>query len=467
MKEKRFAWLIIPLFVALFLISVLSPFGDQKISQNGKQGPTIQKIQNLYQKDDQILKHTNEENHVTKQGHPKIFTVNSLQIGEEIVQRLDNSPEITHVHHNPSDTSHYYENQIIVKFHEELSDEQLKAHLTDIDGKLLNKMDSIYTFSSKGKTTVDLIQHFAPIDNVAYAEPNYIMMQNETTPNDLYYQRYQWNLPLIEAEAGWKITQGNDTVKIAVVDTGVDLEHPDLVKRLTTGFNALTESSDADDDNGHGTHVAGIIASEVNNHEGIAGLTWFNPIIPVKVMGEEGYGSTFDIAKGIIWATNQGARVINLSLGNYQHSDMLKDAIDYAFKRDVVLIAASGNDNTSQPSFPAAYPQVLSVAAVDYYGDRADFSNYGDYIDVSAPGVQIASTYFNKQYAALSGTSMAAPHVSALAGLIRSINPELRNKEVMEIIKNTTVDLGDKGKDIYFGEGLIDIVDALEVAAER
>lgn len=461
MKEKRFAWLIIPLFIALFLISVMAPFGDQ--NNSGHQGPTVQKIQNLYQKDDDILKHTREED-VTK---PKLFTVNSLQIGEEIVQRLDNSPKVTHVHHNPNETSHFFENQIIVKFHEDISEDQLNAYLTDINGQVIKRFDSIYTFESDGKTTVDLIQYFAPLDNVVYAEPNYLMMQNETAPNDIYYQRYQWNLPLIETEAGWQITQGNEAVKIAVVDTGVDLEHPDLVKRLTTGYNALSDTTDADDDNGHGTHVAGIIASEVNNHEGIAGLTWFNPIIPVKVMGEEGYGSTFDIAKGIIWATNQGAEVINLSLGNYQHSDMLKDAIDYAFKRDVVLIAASGNDNTSQPSFPAAYPQVLSVAAVDYYGDRANFSNYGDYIDVSAPGVQIASTYFNKQYAALSGTSMAAPHVSALAGLIRSINPDLRNTEVMEIIKNTTVDLGDRGKDIYFGEGLIDIVDALEVASER
>ncbi|MBP1943634.1 S8 family peptidase [Cytobacillus luteolus] len=464
MKERRFAWLILPLFIALFLISVMTPFGGQNNSENIHQGPTVQKIQSLYQKDDEILKHSSDD---TKQGHSKIFTVNSLQIGEEIVQRLDNSPKVTHVHHNPNETSHFYENQIIVKFREDISEDQLNTYLTAINGQVLKKFDSIFTFESESETTVDLIQFFAPIDNVAYAEPNYIMMQNETTPNDIYYQRYQWNLPLIEAEAGWEITQGNEAVKIAVVDTGVDLEHPDLVERLTDGYNALTDSNDADDDNGHGTHVAGIIASKVNNHEGIAGLTWYNPIIPIKVMGEEGYGSTFDIAKGIIWATNQGAEVINLSLGNYQHSDMLKDAIDYAFKKDVVLIAASGNDNTSQPSFPAAYPQVLSVAAVDYYGDRANFSNYGDYIDVSAPGVQIASTYFNKQYAALSGTSMAAPHVSALAGLIRSINPELRNTEVMEIIKKTTVDLGDRGKDIYFGEGLIDVVNALEVASDR
>ena len=466
MKEKGFTWIIIPIFASILFISVFSPFGVREDNTARQQGPTIQQIRGL-DKDKDLMQPKIIDKDDKNKGNNKLFTVNSIQIGESIKNDLNNSPKITTVNHNPSDSSHFFENQVIVKFKTDISENQLSTYLKEINGKLLKRMDSIYTFSSETKTTVDLIQYFAPIENVSYAEPNYIMMQNEISPpNDELYQRYQWNLPLIETEAGWRITQGDETVKIAVVDTGVDLEHPDLARRLTKGYNALNDSDQADDDNGHGTHVAGIIASEVNNHEGVAGITWFNPIIPVKVMGEEGYGSTFDIAKGIIWATDQGADVINLSLGNYQHSDMLKDAIDYAYRKDVVMVAASGNDNSSQPSYPAAYPEVLSVAAVDNYGERAPFSNYGDYIDVAAQGVQIASAYFNKQYAALSGTSMAAPHVAGLAGLIRSINPDLLNTEVMEIIQNTTIDLGDRGKDIYFGEGLIDIVDALEAASD-
>jgi type VII secretion-associated serine protease mycosin len=293
-------------------------------------------------------------------------------------------------------------------------------------------------------------------------------MQNDISmPNDqLYQERYQWNLPAIGTEQGWEISRGTEDIKIAIVDTGVDLDHPDLENRLVDGYNVIEDSDNPDDDNGHGTHVAGIIASETNNREGTAGVTWYNQIMPVKAMGAKGYGTTFDIAKGIVWAVDHGADVINLSLGNYQESNVLKQAIRYAFKKDVVMIAAAGNDSSNQPSFPSAYPEVLSVSAIDYDGKRASFSNYGDYVDIAAPGVYIPSTYYQKQYAALSGTSMAAPHVSGLAGLIKSANPDLSNKEVMSIIQKSAIDLGRKGKDIEFGNGLIDVNQALEDAQE-
>ncbi|MGY3718747.1 S8 family serine peptidase [Sutcliffiella cohnii] len=144
--------------------------------------------------------------------------------------------------------------------------------------------------------------------------------------------------------------------------------------------------------------------------------------MPIKAMGAEGYGTTFDIGKGIIWAVDHGANVINMCLGNYQPSSLLKEAIDYAYNKNVVLISAAGNENTIQPSYPAAYPEVLSVSAVDNTGRRASF-------------VQITSTYFNQQYAALSGTSMASPHVAGLAGLLLSANPNLTNREVIDILR--------------------------------
>ncbi|MGG6449479.1 S8 family peptidase [Pseudobacillus badius] len=291
-------------------------------------------------------------------------------------------------------------------------------------------------------------------------------MQNKIgLPNNLLYrEQYQWNLPIIQAEAGWDITTGDEHIIIAVIDTGVDLDHPDLSGRLTNGYNVLENNDFPDEDSGHGIHVSGIIASETNNQEGIAGITWYNKIMPIKAMGAEGYGTTFDIAKGIIWAVDHGANVINRSLGNYQPSSLLKEAIDYAYNKNVVMISAAGNENTIQPSYPAAYPEVLSVSAVDNTGRRASFSNYGDYIDVSAPGVQITSTYFNQQYAALSGTSMASPHVAGLAGLLLSANPNLTNQEVIDIIKNSAYDLGIPGNDSDFGNGLIDVKNALEAA---
>jgi len=193
-------------------------------------------------------------------------------------------------------------------------------------------------------------------------------------------------------------------------------------------------------------------------------MTWNNPIMPVKVLDASGSGSTYDVAMGIIWAADNGAKVINLSLGNYADAQFLHDAIRYAYDKDVVLVSACGNDNTEQPGYPAAYPEVLAVAATDANRNKASFSNYGDYIDVAAPGVSIASTYPDNQYAALSGTSMASPHVAALAALIRSVNPALTNKEVMDILQQSAEDIGPPGKDIYFGYGQIDVRRALQMA---
>ncbi|MNM24681.1 Minor extracellular protease Epr precursor [compost metagenome] len=216
---------------------------------------------------------------------------------------------------------------------------------------------------------------------------------------------------------------------------------------------------------GHGTHVTGIIGALVNNGEGVAGISWYNKILPVKVLDNTGAGTTYSVAEGIIWAADHGAKVINLSLGNYADSQFLHDAIKYAYNKDVVLVSASGNDNTERPGYPAAYPEVLAVAATTASDERADFSNYGDYVDVSAPGESIASTYIGSQYAALSGTSMASPHAAALAGLVRSLNPDLTNKEVMDLMTKNAVDLGAKGHDKYFGWGRLDVYRTLQAAA--
>ncbi|PLT29965.1 S8 family peptidase [Peribacillus deserti] len=390
--------------------------------------------------------------------------INSLEDGIALKNELRGNPEVTIVKHNVQDESHYHEHEAAVKFKRNPGQQELEEMLRRIDGMAIKRFNHTIVFRSRSKSTSDLLQYFNHLPQVKFAEPNYIYMQNEANvPNDsLYRRQYQWNLPVIQTEEGWDITRGSKNVIIAVVDTGVDLDHPDLERRITRGYNVLAKNSNPDDDNGHGSHVAGIIASETNNLRGIAGLTWYNKIMPVKVMNEKGYGNAFDVARGVIWATDHGADVINLSLGNYQPSAVMQEAIQYAYDRDVVITTAAGNDNTDQPSFPAAYPEVICVAAVDHNGNRAEFSNYGEYVDVAAPGVEIPSTYFHKQYAALSGTSMAAPHVAALAGLIRSANPDLKNTKVMNIISRGTYDLGAKGYDPYFGMGLIDIRHSLE-----
>lgn len=400
----------------------------------------------------------------------KIKTVNPNTLKE---QKVD-SPE------ENEGKSHYRKNEVVVKFRTNPTQLQINQMERDIQGKMNKKMGPVYIFQSKKLTTKQLMAYFRK-HHVVYVEPHYLYNTNEensativpkdmpvkalgwrpTMPNDLLYSEYQWNLPLIKTENGWSINKGNKQVIIAVVDTGVDINHPEFKGKLLKGMNFIDPSQPPMDDVGHGTHVTGIIGALTNNNEGVAGITWYNKILPIKVLDSSGSGSTYDVAQGIIWAADHGASVINLSLGNYAKAEFLHDAVKYAYNKGVVLIAASGNDNTGKLGYPAAYPEVLAVSATDKNLKRAPFSNYGAYVDVVAPGVNIASTYPDNQYAALSGTSMASPHVSALAGLIRSVNPKLSNEQVMGIIKQTATDLGPKGKDPYFGYGEIQINRAL------
>lgn len=375
--------------------------------------------------------------------------------------------------HDNQNASHYYENEIVIRFKENLSSDRMEQIKKEIKLDHVHKMGETYVFKSKDMNYSDLESYFKKKWDPMYTEPHYLYLTNETynenlsagnIPNDLLFSRYQWNLPATETNKGWSLSKGSDNVTIAVVDTGVDLDHPDLEGQFVEGFNVVNPAEKPYDDVGHGTHVAGIISAKVNNNEGVAGMTWYNKVMPVKVLDSSGSGTTYAVAEGIIWATDHGAKVINMSLGNYADAEFLHDAIKYAYDRDVVLIAATGNDNTERPGYPAAYPEVFAVSATDASMKRADFSNYGDYVDVVAPGASIASTYPGNQYAALSGTSMASPHVAALAGLIRSVNPDLNNEEVMDLMRSSVIDLGDTGYDKYFGYGQIDVYKALEKA---
>ncbi|OEF99271.1 hypothetical protein BHF71_09335 [Vulcanibacillus modesticaldus] len=365
--------------------------------------------------------------------------------------------------------SHYINNEVVIKFKKSASERYIRNLLSNYDLKIKKRRDHTIIAYSTSKSTKTIIKLLEDNYNslIEYVEPHFIYLTNEINdntnliPNDNLYLDYQWNLPLIYTELGWKKTRGAEDVIIAVIDTGVDLNHPEFSGRLIDGYNVIEPSLPPMDDDGHGTHVAGIISANTNNNQGIAGITWFNKIMPIKVLDQSGAGTLFDVAEGIIWATDHGAKVINLSLGNYAESKYLHDAIKYAYSKDVVIVAATGNDNTDELGFPAAYPEVIAVSAIDSNRDRAEFSNYGSYIDVVAPGVNIPSTYPDEQYAALSGTSMASPHVAGLAGLIRSINPELTNNEVVEIIKKTATDLGMPGKDPYYGYGQINILEAI------
>lgn len=377
--------------------------------------------------------------------------------------------------HDNENASHYYENEIVVRFREgHPKPRQLQTISSDIHCAAPRKLGYAYIFRSPDMTYSQLKTYFHYKWRPLYTEPHYLYLTNDVndentagviTPNDQLFSAYQWNLPAIETSRGWNLSKGSNKVSVAVVDTGVQADHPDLKGQLLSGYNAISKKGKPDDDVGHGTHVCGIIGALVNNAEGVAGISWYNKILPVKVLDSSGAGTTYAVAEGIIWAADHGAKVINLSLGNYADSQFLHDAVKYAYDRDVLLVSAAGNDNTERPGFPAAYPEVLAVAATNASGERASFSNYGDYIDVAAPGESIASTYMGSQYAALSGTSMASPHAAALAGLVRSLNPDLTNKEVMDLMTKNAVDLGSPGHDKYYGWGQVDIYKTLQAAS--
>lgn len=374
--------------------------------------------------------------------------------------------DVDHPEEN-EDISHYYKYDVVVRFVDDLSEAELARIQNELDAEKTEKTGYAYVFHSRTLTAEQMMDYLNRNYRTHYVEPHYLYVTNDVPmekPNDTLYEQYQWNLPAIRTESAWTTAEEGEDVIVAVIDTGVDLNHPDLRERLVTGYNVYTSGSDAYDDVGHGTHVAGIISAQTNNFEGIAGIAPRTRIMPVKVLDGTGAGSTYAVAQGIIWATDNGAKVINLSLGNYAQAAFLHDAIRYAYDRDVVLVAATGNDHTESPGYPAAYEEVLAVGATNYDSSIASFSNYGSYLDVAAPGVSIASTYPGNQYAALSGTSMASPHAAALAAMIRGVNPALTNVQIMEMIRSTSVDLGDAGHDIYYGYGQIDIARAVEAA---
>jgi subtilisin family serine protease len=278
------------------------------------------------------------------------------------------------------------------------------------------------------------------------------------TPNDPYYGPYQWNLPKIRAPQAWDVVTGTTGVWIAIVDTGVDYTHPDLVSsRLWLGWDFANSDNNPMDDEGHGTHVAGIAGANTNNNRGVAGVCWGCDLLAVKVLDESGVGYASWVADGIRYAADWGAAfgkrtVINLSLGSPYPSSVVADAVAYAQGKGALIVAAAGNNGLNQLFYPAAYPGVIGVAATDSSDQRASFSNSGSHVDIAAPGVSILSTEWSWYYYE-SGTSMAAPHVAGVAGLVWSARPALTASQVCGALLRTAVDLGTPGRDDLYGYG--------------
>lgn len=291
---------------------------------------------------------------------------------------------------------------------------------------------------------------------VVYAEPNYLVQAAEMRPSDAAFSA-QWGLLAIHAPLAWDLSTGADSVTIAVVDSGVDLSHPDLAGKIVAGYDFVNNDADPTDDFGHGTHVAGIAAAVTNNAAGMAGVSWGARIMPVKVLNASGNGSYANVAAGIIWAADHGAQVINLSLGGTSASATLQDAVNYAYSLDVTIVAAAGNVAVGSYSvlYPARLPHVIAVTAIDNTNTVAGFSRFGPEVDVAAPGVDIFSTLPAGTYGVDSGTSMASPFVAGLAALLRSLHGNTSPDLITSQITATALDIGAAGFDDFSGFGLI------------
>ncbi|MBE0479388.1 MAG: S8 family serine peptidase [Dehalococcoidia bacterium] len=291
------------------------------------------------------------------------------------------------------------------------------------------------------KATSSVLAAYNRHSDVAYAEIDHSAGVIEQT-NDPYLG-WQWGLSKVQASQAWDVNKGSSSVRVAVLDAGIDPWHPDLSGKIVAHKNFTDSYTPYANGQSHGTHVAGIVAAATNNGVGIAGLGRNTSLMNVKVLGDSGYGQYSWIASGVIWAADNGADVINLSLGSPSYSSTLESAINYAWSKGVLVVAAAGNNGNSGPFYPAGCYYALSVAATDSSDRLASFSNYGQWVDVAAPGVSILSTMPNSSYNYSSGTSMASPHVAGLAGLLYSTAVDTNgngrvNDEVWARITSTT-----------------------------
>ena len=329
-----------------------------------------------------------------------------------------------------------------------------EMQVIEIDPVFTTKISPLSQFYklklAPNQQVAEIIQELNDDPIIESAELNYIVKKS-SQPNDPLLE-VQWGLTKIDAEQGWEFEKGNPDITVAVIDTGVDYNHEDLTENMWTnqgeipsngidddnnnyvddyyGRDFSDNDSDPNDGGSHGTHVAGTIAAVTNNGKGVAGTNWHAKIMAVRVLP----GTTFGVSRGIEYATNAGADVINMSLtgGRLSHTEA---AISYAYNSGVTLVAAAGNSNTDSKYYPAANPNVISVGSTNSNDEKSWFSNYGDWVEIAAPGSSIQSTVPNDNYASKQGTSMASPHVAGLASLVLSQNPDLTPDQVREVIR--------------------------------
>lgn len=331
---------------------------------------------------------------------------------------------------------------------------------------------SIYKieFTSQTINIVDVAQEYSNASEVLVAQPNYIY-QTTFIPNDPGYPN-QWGIPDIQATDAWDLCSGNSTIKIAIIDTGISSTHPDLQNKIVYSWNFMTNTSDANDEVGHGTCVAGIATAQTNNQIGISGVAPQCSILNLKACDSLGYFTTSSLIGALASAIENKASVINMSLGGYANGEedlLFKEKVEEVIQKNIPVIAAAGNSSaniTQNPFVPASYPNVIAVGAVNSSNQfDSRYSNYGSRIDLVGPGTKVYTTFRSASlgdgYTYMTGTSAAVPFVAGVVALIKSVSPNISISKIYETLIQTTTDLGIPGKDDYYGYGLVNANAAL------
>lgn len=300
--------------------------------------------------------------------------------------------------------------------------------------------------------------------DVEYAEPDFTATALNLANDPQFASGNQWSLQKIEAPVAWNTSVGSSSVVVAVIDSGVTASHPDLSGKVLPGYDFFNNDNDATDDNGHGTAVAGLIGAATNNGIGMAGVSWNSMILPVKALGADGSGSYSAISNAITWAADRGARIINLSLGGTSSSITLQNAINYAWSRDCVIIAAAGNSGNNIPQYPAACANVVAVSATDSNDARTSWSNFGTYVDIAAPGANILTLQGANSYSNWNGTSFSSPITAGVVALMAATNGTLNNVSLVDTLLANADDRGIAGYDESFGYGRVNARRAVEAS---
>lgn len=381
--------------------------------------------------------------------------------------------------------------QILVKFKQGTSKQEVDTQINSHRARILRRIDKLDVLTLKVPEAVQetILNALSKNPNIEFAEPDYYA-QTLSTPNDTFFDR-QWGLENIgqtingvvgkvdadiDAPTAWDTTQ--DGVKVAILDVGINESHPDLAGKVVDRKDFTNSASGTNDVYGHGTHVAGIVAAVTDNSDGVAGVCPGCLLLNGKVLDDSGSGAYSWIANGIIWAADNGAKVINLSLGGSASSTTLGDAVNYAWNKGVVVVAAAGNSNNPSKTYPAAYTNSIAVAATDNQDKRAYFSSYGsNWVDVAAPGVYVFSTWKNETsnanpqpecygtvcYKYASGTSMSTPIVAGVAGLVWTSIYNQSASSVRARIESTADKI--PGTGTYWSAGRVNAANAVSQSA--